>query len=250
MRSGKGTVSTTILVVIISVLVTLVIVAVVLSIVGVERAAKDVSPLVERAQDRLTDGMVPESKRADEPKTDADRIMEAVSANRGATVMIHRLGDDGAFVARGIVIGSDGRIISDAGAVKQGTEYVVSVPGRRERVPATCVREHDGIALINADFSTSLVARIVEDTPEAQRLVVSLTGDERMRIATGIVTGSDAAIGVISTNILGVIAPGSPLVDKDGSVVGISTIAVQGGEQAAFRLLNRTMVDELSMNGC
>jgi hypothetical protein len=235
----------TLVTVIITVLATLAVVAVVLTIFGTERVAQEVSPFVESAKERVVENVVPPSQQ-EEPKTEADIIMEAVAANQGNSVLIYEQSATGEeFVARGIMISTDGRIVTDEAVIHASSSYVVAVPGTRGRLAAAQLAVVDGLAVLDIPITTTLVASFTNTTPSGQELVVAITGTEEMSIATGIITDT-ATSGVLDTNIYGVTVPGSSLVAKNGRIYGIATVATQDDIEASFQHLTQDKITEIA----
>lgn len=229
---------------IVSILLTLVVVVIVISQYGVEKVATEVSPFVESAQNRVMEGVVPPSQKV-EPETEADIIMDSVAQNQGSSVLIYQ----GAttteeFLGRGILVTSNGFIVTDANLIKASTTYSVAVPGTKERLVATVVKTEDGLAVLKITISTTLVASFGNNFPVSNDLVVAITGDEKMSIGTGIVTKT--TIESIVTNIYGNITPGSPLVAKNGNVIGISITGQQKAGEAIFKTLTKDDITSLT----
>lgn len=233
----SNNIATIITTAVISVLATLIVVAILLTTFGVERVANDVSPFVNSATERLTEGIIPPAER-EEPKTDADLILDAVASNRGSSVLIYKTtATEENFVARGLLSTTDGIVLTDDAVIQPGVEYVISVPGTRDPFQASQLSTVDDVAILKIDINTTLVAEFTDFVPTTESLVVALNGDEALQIATGIITGvrEDALI----TNIVGAMTPGTPLVAKDGSVIGLSTVGAQDSTDTTFRRISQ-----------
>lgn len=244
LQNGRVSALVLILTSVISILLTLGIVAIVISKYGVEEVATEVSPFVKSAKDRVMEGVVPPSAQT-EPTTEADEIMDAVSKNQGSSVLLYREASmTGEFLGRGIVVSSTGHILTDATLIEASTTYSVAVPGIKERFQAMVVNVKGDIAVLKITTSTTLVSQFGNNFPTTNDMVVAITGDEKMRIGTGIVT--DITSKSITTNIYGTITPGSPLVAKNGNVVGISLVGEQSAGEARFRLLTKDDINSLT----
>ncbi len=225
---------------IISILITVIVGMVVISQFGRENVAEEVSPFVETAKDVIA----PTTPLA-EPDTEADMIMDGVAKNQGSSVLLYASSSAAAeFLGRGILVTSNGYIITDANIINASSTYSVAVPGSKDRLEATVVRIEEDIAVLKITISTTLVAAFSRNIPVANDVVVAVSGDDKMRIGTGIVTASTKD--VITTNIYGTITPGSVLVAKSGYAVGISTAKNQKAGEPAFRLLTDTDIDRLT----
>lgn len=243
---GRISVLTVLVTGVFSILLTLGVVAVIIAQYGVVEVAQEVSPFVETARNRVTQGIVPPSERV-EPKTEADAIMDSVAQNQGSSVLIYKSGSTSTpeeYVGRGIVVTSNGYVVTDAGLLSASSTYRVAVPGTKEKFDATVVRTDDGIALLKITVSTTLVARLMDETPVVNDLVVAISGDAKMQIGTGIVTKVDER--EIVTNIYGTMTPGASLASKDGYTVGMSTIGNQKVGEASFRVLTKAYVDSMT----
>ncbi len=238
-QSGAAGTSTIIITSILSIIVTLGIVAVLISMYGREEVASEVSPFVESAKEAL----LPSQNERAEPETEADMIMEAVAQNQAASVLIYTSELENAeFLGRGILVTSNGYIITDAGIIAANTSYSVAVPGTKERFEATVSKVEGALAVLKITHSTTLIGNFSSLTPVENDLVVAITGDEKMRIGTGIVT--EATDTMVVTNIFGTITPGSLLAAKSGYAVGIGTSGNQKPDAPAFTLLTK---DDISI---
>ena len=212
---------------------------------GIERFARDVSPFIDTARDKVTEAVAPATQTV--PKTEADKIMDAVAGTQGASALIFKtVAGEETFVARGLLVSTDGLILTDSETIIKGVPYTVRVPGVRDYFPVTHVTElSEALTLLKIEHTTTLVPRFTDNSVLPESLVVAITGDETQQIATGIVTVADEVRGVIRTNLFGTMAPGSVLVTVDGFAVGISTVAAQGEGQASFTPLTRSYINDV-----
>ena len=225
---------------IISILLTIIVGMVIISQFGRETVAVEVSPFVEGAKD-VIDPTTPLA----EPDTEADIIMDGVAKNQGSSVLLYTSNASTTeFLGRGILATSNGYIITDANIINASSTYSIAVPGTKDRLVASVVRIVDDLAVLKITISTSLVAAFGRNVPVMNDVVVAVSGDEKMRIGTGIVTESEDDI--ITTNIYGNITPGSVLVAKSGYAVGISTAKNQKAGAPSFRLLTDADIDRLT----
>jgi hypothetical protein len=234
-QSGMGKVSVVVLTALITCVLTVGAGAYAIVYFGKERVVEEVSPFIENAQRRVTEGVVPPSERK-EPATEADLIMEAVASTQGASVLIYRVGEGVAeetFVARGLLVSTDGIIVTDMEALSKNATYTVAVPGVKERlVVEKRALYGEALAVLSVTYASTLLPKFTDTGLENEQLVVAITGDKNQRIATGIVTESLEES--VRTNLVGTITPGSVLVSKEGYTVGVSTVHAQGGGQASF----------------
>lgn len=247
LNSGKSSVGAIILTSIVSILITLGVVAIVLSYYGTTEVATEVSPFVDSARNRLVEGVIPPSERT-EPETEADQIMDGVAINQGSSVLIYDGNTaDAQLLGRGILVASNGYIITDAQIINASSSYSVAVPGTKDRFEASIEKIETNLALIKIPHTTTLVSTIGSNIPLVNDLVVAITGNEKMSIGTGIVT--DVADNTIETNIYGTILPGSVLVAKSGFAVGISLSGNQKPNEPSFRLLTKSDFNRLMDSG-
>ncbi len=246
MQSTHGGASTfTILVSsLLSIAVTLCIVAFALIQYGVEPVAKEVSPFVEEARKAI----VSEENTAG-PKSEADTIMDAVAKNQGSSVLIYANdAPDAEFLGRGIVVSTNGTLITDAhiiapDVVSASSTYSVSIPGTKERLTATVLKVENKLAVLKVTLSTSLVATFTNDAPLVGDLVAGIHGNEKMSIGTGIITNVQST--TVVTNIYGTMTPGSALVSKNGAVLGVAVTGEQKLGEAVFTRLTKDSITSL-----
>ncbi len=227
---------------IISMVLTITVGAIVIYNIGTDKTIEIVSPLVEKTKNRVTDGVVPDNKKNKKPKTDADLIMDAVAKNKAGSAMIYKKveksdilkEEDSNFVARGIIVTTNGLIVTDADAVKSVDKYIIIVPGVKEKFIAEYIKEEDGLAVLKIDIATSMIAHLGKMKVESGQLVVAITGKKQMSIATGIIVSADNKNGIISTNMVGEFVPGSMLITKDGTVIGINIVVAQKSNEVSF----------------
>ena len=243
-KTGASNAGLIIITSIISIVVTIAIGAVVISQYGTQTVANEVSPFVDGARDRLLEGVVPPTERK-EPETEADLIMDGVAKNQGSSVLIYMTdAAEAEFLGRGILVTSNGYILTDATIVSASGTYSVAVPGTKDRLLATVVRTEDDITVLKITISTTLVSTFGRNVPIVNDVVVAVSGDAKMRIGTGIVTESTDT--TLTTNIYGTITPGSVLVAKSGYAVGISVASQQKANEPAFKILTKTDIGRLT----
>jgi len=241
---GKVSVGTIIITALISILLTLGIVAIVLSQYGIEQVATEVSPFVDNAKNRLTEGVVPPDLRK-EPQTEADQIMDGVAINQGSSVLIYSEADE--FLGRGVIVTSNGYIITDASLINASSTYTVTVPGTKDGFTTSFIKFDGKIAVLKIEHSTTLVAMFGNNLPSVNDLVVAISGGEKMSIGTGIITS--LTTNDITTNIYGSVTPGTLLVAKTGFALGISLTGNQKPNEPSFKLLTKTDIDRLVESG-
>lgn len=239
-NQGLSTLGTVIITSIVAITVTVAIGSVIISQYGRETVAKEVSPFVETAKNLVATSTTPK-----EPATEGEVIMDGVAKNQASSVLIYKDGStEPEFLGRGILVSSNGYIITDASIINASSTYSIAIAGTKERATSTVVKIEDELAVLKISISTSLVSAFGLNIPAENDVVVAVTGDAKMRIGTGIVT--NVADKTITTNIYGNIVPGSVLVAKSGFAVGISTASNQKAGEPNFRLLTKSDISRLT----
>ena len=221
---------------------------IVISHVGVQKTTEEVSPLINAAKDRVTKGIVPEIKRTEAPKSDADRLMEAIAQNQGNSVMIltgeiadtENVDMDSMLIARGIVWNSDGWIVTDGAVIEDDRQYTIVVPGVREGFIVREIKHVKEVALLRIDHAFLHVPTFASVTDAGDELPVGvISGGMVTEMHVGVVVQEEGvANDVIMSTIIGTMTPGSALVAIDGKVIGIalSEHVSQNGGQIFFAL--------------
>jgi len=197
----------------------------------IEEAPADVTRVVQRVVERTVEQVAPaEAQQATvitREKTvivkESDLIAAAIAENKARVVSIVDAAT-GAFVSLGVFIDETGTLATDASALQKGGGYAVDV-GAEEFIPAKVTYEGGarGVALLKIEAGNAGVVAIVPTELSVQlgQTLVAFVGGGS--ITQGIATELGEA-GYISTSISGVkIAPGAPLINVDGEVVGLST---------------------------
>lgn len=215
-----------------------------------EEAPPVIAQTVNRVVERTVERVIPSGQAASAStvteKTivvkESDLIAQAIQSIAPSVVRLFAAGKDAEgkdtqiFLGLGIVIKGDGTIATDAatlpgsGAISVARSDGIKVSAKFVSSDATM-----GLALIQGATSTSegplswSAARLADASPTLGKVVVGISGKEAMRIGDGIVTAlsneGDAKGGTyVETNVpSGAIAYGSPLVNADGVVEGLST---------------------------
>ena len=205
-----------------------------------EEAPTDVTRVVQRVVERTVEQVAPESQQATVVTTErtiivreTDLIAAAIADNTAKVVRV--LGEDGVFVALGIIVGNGTLVAVDASGLVENGAYVVDTGGEADvQVSIRTAAGARGVALLG----TSEEERLGESVTLAdvgvslgQTVVVFVEGGG---IAQGIVTELGEG-GVIGTSIDPFkIARGAPLINIDGDIVGISTGVSREADTAAF----------------
>lgn len=176
---------------------------------------------------------------------ESDLIADA--AARAAPSVVKVYGGEGAapdFLAFGVVV-APGDIATDAGSLGTGGEHIVQLPdGSRVRASVASRNASTGIARLAAATSTLEDAApkwspigISKESPALGETVIALGGGGGIRVGQGIVeiVEESSAGSLIETDIARAsIAPGSPLLDTGGNLVGIATSPSLAVSPSAF----------------
>jgi len=220
-----------------------------------EQAPPALTQTVNRVVERTVEKVVPEGQGASAAITtektvvvkESDLLVEAVKKITPSLVQVFTSGSEGTFLGTGFVIDKNGRIVVDAATLGETSEYVVELPGN-VRVGASVVSRDQaaGVAILKASAQTSdgtaiqfSPATLAVESPPLGQTVVVISGRNIPRIADGIVTAhipqGEGKNPMIDTNVSpDLILGGSPLVNTDGSVLGVSTSVARASSGGAF----------------
>ena len=179
--------------------------------------------------------------------SESDQIAKAVNNVSPSIVHVYTSSEEPAFLGLGVVIDSSGTMIVDSTSIDERAEAMIALPDST-RVRAFVIRrdtEH-GLAYLKTSTTTEAEAKkpitwkpvsIATDKPVLGATVVALSGKTVARIASGLVAAILQADGgaVIDTNIAeNSIMQGSPLVDTNGNLLGVSTGASRSSSGQGF----------------
>lgn len=178
---------------------------------------------------------------------EADMIALAVKKVSPSVVRLYSgEKDDPAFLGLAVVLDSAGVLVSDGAALGDiGNATVMLSDGTRVRVFVQSRDTENGIVLLQAATSTAtgttpwIPVTLSASFPTLGESVVVLAGKTTARIADGIITAlvprPGAAGDIIETSVSSSASVmGSPLVDTNGSVIGISTEVSRATSAAGF----------------
>lgn len=208
----------------------------------IEEAPADVTRVVQRVVERTVETVAPaETQQATvitKERTiiikEADLIAAAIADNKSKIVSVINAETE-AFVSLGVFIDEDGTLAIDASALTQGSAYAVDLGGD-ELATTTLTYEGGarGVALLQVEAERIGVAPVSSSEAALQlgQTLVAFVGDGS--ITQGIATELGEG-GYIGTSISGTkVAPGAPLINVDGEVVGISTGASREVSLSSF----------------
>ena len=220
-----------------------------------QQAPPAITQTVNRVVEHTVEKLVPSAQQASAGVTtektvvvkESDLITQAVA--RVSPSVVHLYSDDEkdpTFLGLGLVLDSTGRILTDAGAI--GNVPDVSIKLDDGTSIRAIVGSHDsasGVALLQATSTNATStpkwtpAVIADGQLSLGETVIALSGKSIPRIADGIVTAlipSDTDAGsMFDTNISGdSLTAGSPLVNTDGAVIGVSTGVSRTSSPSSF----------------
>jgi S1-C subfamily serine protease len=154
-------------------------------------------------------------------------------------------GADAAFLALGEVVDKNGKIATDASALGTATDVVVVLSdGSKVRSALAQKDELTGIAFMKSATTTidgkpvAWKSAGLADKPTLGQTGVVIVGKTIQRIESGIITALiplDKGGPVLDTSIAGdEIMPGSPLLDTDGDILGVSTGLSRASSPSGF----------------
>jgi len=179
---------------------------------------------------------------------ESDLISQAVEKVAPSIVRLYTSDvESPAFLGLGVVLDPSGTIVSDAGALGEAAEGMLQrADGSHVRAFVTSRNADLGVVYL-ATATTTVDGKpaawtpiaIAQEHPLLGETVIMLAGKTIARIAGGIVTavtpGADKVPEVIETDIApDPILAGSPLINTDGSLVGLSTIVSRASAPSGF----------------
>jgi S1-C subfamily serine protease len=221
-----------------------------------EEAPPVIAQTVNRVVERTVERVVPSGQTAGAStvteKTvvvkESDLIAQSVETVAPSVVRLFASGGDSdVFLGLGLIVKDDGTIVTDAAVLPATGPVMVSRADGVRATSSIVSRDADtGLALLQGATSTAEgplawhAAQLSDRAPTLGKVVVGISGKDAMRIGDGIVTAIPAAEGektgrFLETNVpSGAIAYGSPLVNADGWIEGISTSASRAQSENAF----------------
>lgn len=219
-----------------------------------DQAPPIVAQTINRVIERTVEKIVPTGQTAStiitQEKTivvkESDQIADAVAKVSPSMVRLTASSaDDATFFGVGIVVDSAGVIVTDASALGDSADASATFSdGTSARVFVRSRDKENGLAFLEIATSSEAHAAWKPAAISSGQLslgesVVALSGKTIARIADGIVVAlvppKDGTALIIETNIAdSVLLAGSPLVDIDGGIVGISTWVSRSASSGGF----------------
>lgn len=211
--------------------------------------AQTVNRIVERTVEKVVPGQTASAVVTTEKTIvvkESELIAKAVEKVRPSLVHIYASTSD-TFLGLGIIIDADGGIVTDAFAIGDIKNIAIALSdGTRISASPVSRDTKTGIAKLRAATTTDdgksvqfSPATLSVGTPTLGQTVVVLSGKTISRITDGLVTAliprEEGEASVIDTNVSAeFVMDGSPLVDTEGGIVGVSTSVSRASSPAAF----------------
>ncbi|MBI4079632.1 trypsin-like peptidase domain-containing protein [Candidatus Kaiserbacteria bacterium] len=214
--------------------------------------AQTVNRIVERTVEKVAPAGQAAASVVTTEKTiivkESELIAKAVEKVRPSLVHVYASSSDPVFLGLGIVVDAEGGIVTDSLAVGEEKKILVALADGT-RLPAV-IESHDtknGIISLRAATTTGegkalqfTPATLAVGTPTLGQTVVVLSGKTISRITDGLVTAlvpreAEGDASIIDTNISAdFVMEGSPLIDTEGGILGVSTSVSRASSRAAF----------------
>jgi hypothetical protein len=220
--------------------------------------AQTVNRVVERTVERVVPSGQPAAVNTVTEKTviikESDAVAQAVTRVNSSIVRLYTVGKDAegkdvdTFLGMGIVFKDDGTILTDSATLPVGAIFVARADGTRATATLASSDEKTGLTVLHGATTTAdgeafswQAVKIASGERSLGKLVVAVSGKTSTRIGDGIVTAlpeaekADSTMKILETNIpVGAIAFGSPLINSDGELEGLSTSASRAQSENSF----------------
>jgi len=218
-----------------------------------EQAPPVVAQTVNRVIERTIETVAPASQSAGAGVTrtvvvrETELISQAVAQISPSIVRLYASTSEAApFLGLGIVLSAEGSVATDASSLGEADEVAISLSdGTRVRAVLDSRNKELGLAFLQATSSAAISwkpATLAGGNPILGQTVVALSGRTVVRVEDGIVTAllplgeGETSVGtVIDTNISAdAILDGTPLMNTDGEVMGVSTSVSRASSSKGF----------------
>lgn len=220
-----------------------------------DQAPPSIAQTVNRIVERTVERVVPSGQAASSVVTtektvvvrESELIAKAVEKVRPSLVHIYASSSESVFLGLGIVVDADGGIVTDSLAIGEAKNILIALSdGTRVDASVASLNADTGIAILRSATTTYegqpvqfSPATLSVGTPTLGQTVVILSGKTISRITDALVTAliprGENEAAVVDTNASAdFVMDGSPLVDTEGGVVGISTSVSRVSSGSAF----------------
>lgn len=210
----------------------------------IERTVEKVVPAAPTAQSQPAATTVVTTEKTIVVK-EADLIVQAVEKFSPSLVRVYTTSDNPAFLGLGVVLDEAGTVLTDLSILSDyGDASLEFSDGTKLR--ALVASREKGISIATLKPATTTVdgkpvkftpAVLSVGKPSLGQTVVSLSGKAIPRIADGLVTAiiPQESVVVVDTNISAdFVMDGSPLIDTEGGLVGVSTRVSRSSSAGGF----------------
>ncbi|MBI2612589.1 trypsin-like peptidase domain-containing protein [Candidatus Kaiserbacteria bacterium] len=220
-----------------------------------DQAPPAIAQTVNRIVERTVEKVVPSGQTASSVVTtektivvkESELIAKAVEKVRPSLVHIYASSSEPVFLGLGIIVDADGDVVSDVSAIGEVKNIMIALAdGTRVSASPASRDSKSGVATLRA-ATTTADGKIVQFTPATLSVgsptlgqtIVVLSGKTISRITDGLVTAliprDEGGVAVIDTNVSAdFVMDGSPLIDTEGGVIGVSTSVSRASSPAAF----------------
>ena len=201
----------------------------------IERTVQSVAP-APKGQPAAAATVVTQEKTVVENESN---LLSKAVAHASLSIVRVTNTQDSSLLSLGLVLDAQGTVMTDGAAFEEGDVTLVLPDGAHVRAFVTKRDKDTGLAFLQPATSTEKApiwtpATISTDNTVLGTSVVVIAGKTVSRIAPGVVTAMPAD-SVIDTNITaGSITAGSPLVNLDGNIIGISTSVSRAVSDSGF----------------
>jgi S1-C subfamily serine protease len=254
-----------------------------------DQAPPAITQTINRVVERTIETVVPDKSQSASVITkevtvvvkEEDLITDSIEKNSKSVVKIREMNADGEtsrLVGLGIIVSSDGIIATDLSVIKNDQIYIIeTASGERFNTNVLIAKSENPSIFLAIEIPTVTIAKgegkkeIVfspvtlssANVFKPGQTVISLTGEERIDVVIGIISGlvedkistststAKTALSVIKTNINEKdIFIGSPLINIFGEVIGISTHGSVIGKTALFKPVSeiKSMLSDIQAN--
>lgn len=176
----------------------------------------------------------------------SDEIASAVEQSSPSLVRLYSA-DGSAFLGLGVIVSSSGAILTDLAAVGESEGASVTLSdGSSVRATVATRDAGNGIALLTvatSSIATStppfMPVSLSSKAPVLGQTVILLSGQSSTSVGSGLISSiagnGDSSQALVKTDISGDnVLYGSPLLDTNGSLIGLSTSVSRASAASAF----------------
>jgi S1-C subfamily serine protease len=223
-------------------------------------APVEVTQTINRVVEKTIERVVPEEGKPEKTVTtvvvtEEDRVLDAIDKNEKSIVRLKTLGADGSevFAGLGLVVASDGTIVSDARNYNSAQSYSVMfydgkvLSGGRAYVDAKNGMVFMKVTLSKTDqkYAFYPVAFGDSDKLKIGQTIVAISGRDTNAVSIGrvfqlIFAEDKVKVDDISSDIeFKKTSPGSPIINLSGEVVGIEAPVAEGETKHSYIPINK-----------